>query len=44
MLEKEEENNELRRKLGELIRLVEQFQDSVPEEAFDEVLYLTVVQ
>ena len=42
VLEKEEGNNELRRKLGELIRLVEQFQDSVPEQLSDEVLLLIV--
>ena len=42
MLEKEEENNELRRKLGELIRLVEQFQDSVPEQLSEEVLLLNI--
>ena len=37
VLEKEEEGNELRRKLGELIRLVEQLQEANSEEAFDEV-------
>lgn len=39
VLEKEEEANELRRKLGELIRLVEQFQDTVPEDLSKEVCF-----